>query len=138
MIIVALLFLGISAAEQQYTFIGYGDSGQPLHSLFAGIGYTRYICNDKDEPVFSDAELKALVEYQAANMLAETGCFDIETLHSVLKVSEADYTDDIVWIPMHGGKKYHLRPACSKMIEPRQMPVDCAMILGFTPCQRCY
>ena len=44
----------------------------------------------------------------------------------------------LVWIPTHGGSKYHSRSSCSQMVDPLQVTVDEAIAQGFTPCKRCY
>lgn len=45
---------------------------------------------------------------------------------------------DIVWIPTHGGKKYHRRSTCSGMEDPEQTTKEDAIARGFDACQRCY
>ncbi len=47
-------------------------------------------------------------------------------------------TPDYVWIPTHGGTKYHSSPDCSNMDGPRQVTVEEALSLGFTPCSKCH
>lgn len=44
----------------------------------------------------------------------------------------------LVWIPTHGGKKYHSNSSCSGMINPRRVDLGEAKALGFTACGRCY
>lgn len=44
----------------------------------------------------------------------------------------------MVWIPTNGGTKYHSRAGCSNMENPREVTLDEAVALGFTPCKRCY
>jgi hypothetical protein len=48
-------------------------------------------------------------------------------------VSEA-----LVWIPTHGGTKYHSKSSCSKMIDPIQVTISEAVSMGYGPCGRCY
>lgn len=45
---------------------------------------------------------------------------------------------DLVWIPTHGGTKYHCRSGCSNMIDPIQVSRETAIANGFTACKRCY
>ena len=47
-------------------------------------------------------------------------------------------TDDLVWIPTNGGKKYHSKSSCSNMINPIQVTKSEAIDQGFGPCGRCY
>lgn len=45
---------------------------------------------------------------------------------------------DTVWIPTHGGTKYHRRSTCSGMEDPEKTTKEDAIRRGFEPCQRCY
>lgn len=45
---------------------------------------------------------------------------------------------DLVWIPTHGGTKYHRSARCSNMIDPIQVSRETAIANGFTACKRCY
>lgn len=51
-------------------------------------------------------------------------------------VSEADTV--MVWIPMHGGEKYHSNEDCSNMKEPSYVSKVYAESNGFDACKRCY
>ena len=44
----------------------------------------------------------------------------------------------LVWVPVHGGTKYHSDPGCSNMKDPRQVTQQQAMAEGFAPCKKCY
>ena len=44
----------------------------------------------------------------------------------------------LVWVPVHGGTKYHRTPTCSNMIDPIQVSIETATANGYTPCGRCY
>lgn len=44
----------------------------------------------------------------------------------------------LVWIPTHGGRKYHAKESCSGMIDPVQVTIGEAQRMGFEPCGRCY
>lgn len=43
-----------------------------------------------------------------------------------------------VWIPQHGGTKYHSTATCSNMNGPHQVTLQEAESLGFTRCSRCW
>lgn len=45
---------------------------------------------------------------------------------------------ETVWIPTHGGTKYHRRSTCSRMEDPEKTTKDDAIRRGFDACQRCY
>ena len=42
-----------------------------------------------------------------------------------------------VWIPTHGGKRYHIDKSCSGMINPAEVTIGEAKALGFSACGRC-
>lgn len=52
--------------------------------------------------------------------------------------TEAKQNTATVWIPQHGGKRYHRNSSCSGMKGPKEVTVDEAESKGFTPCGRCY
>ena len=52
---------------------------------------------------------------------------------------DPDYNHEtMVWIPTKGGTKYHSRPGCSNMDDPKEVTQSKAESLGFTPCKRCH
>ena len=58
---------------------------------------------------------------------------------SVCGAKDPNYTNDIiVWIPTHGGTKYHCRSGCSNMKDPIEVTKSEAINRGFGPCGRCY
>lgn len=46
--------------------------------------------------------------------------------------------DNLVWVPVNGGTKYHSYSGCSKMKNPRQVSRETAEANGFTPCSKCW
>lgn len=46
--------------------------------------------------------------------------------------------EPMVWIPIHGGKKYHADASCSQMKSPMEVPLSVALEKGYTPCKLCY
>lgn len=44
----------------------------------------------------------------------------------------------MVWIPTHGGKKYHRASDCSGMRDPEQVTLEEAENMGYDPCGKCY
>ncbi len=46
--------------------------------------------------------------------------------------------ENMVWVPVNGGKKYHSKSSCSKMIDPVQIPLSEAIQRGYEPCKRCH
>ena len=51
---------------------------------------------------------------------------------------EVSKESETVWIPTHGGTKYHRRSTCSGMEDPEKTTKEDAIRRGFDPCQRCY
>lgn len=52
--------------------------------------------------------------------------------------AESEAQAVMVWIPTHGGTKYHRFSTCSGMDDPEQVTLEEAQARGFTPCGRCY
>lgn len=52
--------------------------------------------------------------------------------------AESETQTVMVWIPTHGGTKYHSKASCSGMDDPERVTLEEAQALGFTPCGRCY
>lgn len=120
-------------------YIHLYDLGHPLRELCEAIGaeVERISYDKRNEPHFSDRVLERLLAYQMENGLEPSGVFDPDTLRRLLEIDKPACGDLLVWIPMHGGSKYHLSPECSNMDEPRQMPVDCALCFDYSSCKKC-
>ena len=43
-----------------------------------------------------------------------------------------------VWVPTNGGSKYHSRPGCSNMKNPKEVILSDAISQGYGPCGRCF
>lgn len=142
-LLAVMLLSGLPAqAASQPVYIQYGDVGRPIGWLQIGLGVTETWAYDNGTiAYFGDKTLDALDALQYEYGLTPSGMFDDETLYLLLDPPYSalyGYEDPLVWIPMYGGVRYHADYRCSDMIEPRQMPVSCAELLGFTPCGRCY
>lgn len=137
--LLAVLLLSAFAAlgEASGNYIRYGDTDRVVLELQLQLGIEED--GKTNAPLFGDRTLAALLDWQSANGLEPTGEFDPETLIMLLGVSQYDADNNIiVWIPMHGGIKYHREAKCSNMNEPRQMPLSCADKMGFSYCRKCY
>ena len=55
-------------------------------------------------------------------------------------VKDPNYTssEEMVWIPTKGGKKYHKYSSCSNMDGPLHVTISEAIRRGFTACKRCH
>lgn len=64
------------------------------------------------------------------------------TFHSIHEEprqgEEVSKESETVWIPTHGGTKYHRRSTCSGMEDPEKTTKEDAISRGFEACQRCY
>ena len=56
----------------------------------------------------------------------------------VIVPEHAETGENLVWVPTNGGKKYHTKSTCSKMIDPIQVTIETATANGYGPCGRCY
>ena len=121
-------------------YVSLGDEGYPIAALFRMIGFTAVhydVPGDDYEPVFTKSAFEYLVEYQLEHGLEPTGCFDPETALYITADLEPEIST-LVWIPMHGGHKYHRDKDCSNMDRPCKIPKSAALALGFTYCKRCW
>lgn len=127
------------AEQEEPNYIHLYDQGYPMEKLCEAIGADLVYVEDgkRIEAQFHDSILEVLLAYQRENSLEPTGMFDPATLRCILGLAEPEYGNLLVWIPMHGGIKYHINADCSKMYEPRQMPVDCAKALDYGNCGKC-
>lgn len=57
---------------------------------------------------------------------------------TVQTISTSKKTEEKVWIPTHGGKKYHSKSTCSNMKDPEKVTLSEAKAQGFTACKKCY
>lgn len=57
---------------------------------------------------------------------------------AVQTISTSKKTEEMVWIPTHGGKKYHSKSTCSNMKDPEKVTLSKAKEKGFTACKKCY
>lgn len=73
-----------------------------------------------------------------ATITAKTGKLTLKCKVTVKKKPKSSSVTNHVWIPQHGGTKYHRTKTCSNMKGPRKVTVQKAKSLGFTPCKRCY
>lgn len=63
---------------------------------------------------------------------------DNENDTASVTVPDAETGEDLVWVPVNGGTKYHSYKGCSNMEDPIQVTKETAEANGYTPCKRCY
>ncbi len=74
------------------------------------------------------------IELSATMSPAETAAAEIA---ETPEPSPTEADDQMVWIPVNGGTKYHSTPTCSGMADPQCVTISEAAALGYEPCGRC-
>lgn len=65
--------------------------------------------------------------------------FDAGQAAASAPVAEPSSSDEpMVWIPVHGGTKYHANATCSNMKSPMEVALSVALEKGYEPCKRCH
>ena len=110
-----------------------------------------YLDGDADG-AFGPRTEEAVLAFQAAVELEETGIVDVETLEALFseeaptpaptleptpKPQKNSESSEMVWIP-RTGKRYHRKETCSNMKNPSYVTIEEAKRRGFTPCKKCY
>ena len=141
LMLICLLLTGTAFAAAKRYFISYGDYGDVVGYLQDIIGVNESYFDEYTRryvPYFSTETRSVLRSIQKQYGLTVNGRFDDATMYLVLNLPyQSVELDPNVWIPMHGGTKYHLNPNCSGIYDAREMPESCAYQLGFDPCARC-
>ena len=90
------------------------------------------------------ADLETVPETEAADtfginsIAGEADDSGLQTKKDVIVPEAAEEGEDLVWVPVNGGTKYHKSAACSKMKDPIQVSRETAINNGYEPCKRCY
>ena len=137
-------FADISLAEWEP--IARGAKGEAVVALQEQLIELGFLSGNADGS-FGPATEKALIAFQAAAGLEETGIADAETLEAMFDpeapvptfapTPEPQSTSEMVWIP-RTGQRYHRKENCSNMKNPSYVTIEEAIRLGFTPCKKCY
>ena len=77
-------------------------------------------------------------EAAAAKAAAEQAAKEAEYTSRGLPYVPYTPIGTMVWIPVHGGTKYHSKSSCSNMKGPEKVDLGYAKARGFTACKRCY
>ena len=142
LILICLLTCGSAMAAAKRYFVSYGDTGDVVGDLQDIIGVSESYYDEYTRryiPHFSTRTRTALRAIQKEYGLTVNGRFDDETMYLILDLPyQTAENDPDVWIPMHGGTRYHWLPNCSGIYDAREMPMSCAAALGFLPCAKCF
>lgn len=133
LIVAALLCAGARAEYRDPLSETYLYLDETTWLYLYDLGYAEDTQAAYDElrvPVYVIAEL------QARNGLPVTGELDEETL--ALLDSGLTLPVYYVFMPLHGGKRFHTNADCSNMDGPARVTVEYATEEGFTPCKRCH
>lgn len=126
-------------------FIQLGDGGPEMEYIQHALIAQGYLNAKQDASLFDEHTLQAVLRFQQAHGLPETGVMDDETLTLLLwgkLPQELDEENPLsngnpVWIPTDGGVRRHVKPTCSRMHDPRRVSVRNAAMMDMQPCGRC-
>lgn len=113
-----------------------GDEGLAAKAVIEKLKEKGFLSKYHPAECFDDAVETAVMAFQRTWGLEETGRLDNVSLTQLLTGGEVFEAD--VWVPVHGGKKYHLTAECSNMREPKQVSRTNAREMKYEPCKRCY
>ena len=83
------------------------------------------------------AELLSMTEAGSAENAACTFWHMLGEKREGIAVCAAEDAPTLFWIPVHGGKKFHVRMGCSGMDVARLVTQKAAEEAGLEPCGRC-
>lgn len=134
------------SADDLSAYLQYGDSAKCISILadaLVSLGYKSAVGALNED--FDEGLESAVIDFQTDYDLSVHGALDPDTIHYIfVSVGFEDLLnyessgDETVWIPIHGGKKYHSKSTCSNMITPCLVYEVDAPLLDFGPCGKCY
>lgn len=122
-------------------FIQLEDEGYPVGLVLELLGRRGYL--KKPGKTFNEKAERAVLAFQKDYGLEQTGMIDDLTLSCLVqgvrpgKLRSTEDSDYLGWVPTDGGKKWHIKPTCSKMSDPRKMSLENAIQIGMDDCDRC-
>ena len=150
-----------SFAYDAWTPLARGAKGEAVVTLQEQLIELGYL-NGAADGDFGPATERALLAFQLAAGLEETGIADADTIEMLFSEEAPTATPTpqptatikptatptpapkansgsgiMVWIP-RTGKKYHSNQKCSGMKNPSYVTIEEAERRGFTPCKKCY
>lgn len=91
-----------------------------------------YSGDDLNRAIYPQASRYDLADFDASEFVSS----DETTAEA--SGSLTGLSGQVVWIPTHGGTKYHSDPDCSNMIDPLAVDLNEAVAQGFEACKRCH
>lgn len=147
-LLVFAVTLGACGAAEGFVYdewesLARGAKGEYVEALQERLIELGYLTDSADGEFGARTEA-AVMAFQAAVGLEETGIADAETMAAIL-AEDAPPAESatgvesgvMVWIP-RTGQRYHSNKKCSGMKEPSYVTIEEARRLGFTPCKKCY
>ena len=126
-----------------------GEAVELLQEQLIELGFLNGIADGS----FGPKTEAALIAFQSAAGLEETGIADVETMEALFDPEAPIVTatpaptfsptpapqksSEMVWIP-RTGQRYHRNKNCSGMKNPSYVTIEEAKRLGFTLCKKCY
>lgn len=89
-----------------------------------------YTGDDLNRAIYPQSSRYDLAELDLSDLISEETAEESNSLTGL--------AGEVVWVPIHGGTKYHTNPSCSSMIDPIPMDRNEALAEGFTACKRCH
>ena len=128
-----------------------GEAVELLQEQLIELGFL----NGNADGSFGPKTEAALIAFQFAAGLEETGIADVETMEAMFDPEapiatatpkptaaptpepQKSSSSEMVWIP-RTGQRYHRNQSCSGMKNPSYVTIEEAIRRGFTPCKKCY
>ena len=132
-------------AQEEWEPLERGAKGEAVELLQERLIELGYLEGEPDGS-FGPRTEAAVLAFQLAAELEETGIVDAETMEALLAEDAPLPTPEpqtnagsgvMVWIP-NTGQRYHTNKKCSGMKNPTYVTIEEAIRLGFTPCKKCY
>ena len=152
-LLLALSAWGIaeSSEDAEWRPIARGAKGELVEAFQERLIELGYL-NGSADGDFGPRTEAAVIAFQAAAGLVQTGILDADTVEALLseeaptpaptlaptpKPQQNAGSGAMVWIP-NTGKRYHTNKKCSGMKNPSYVTIEEAIRRGFTPCKKCY
>lgn len=127
-----LLLLFSLSASGEYALTPVSISEEIVVQKFQAL---EYLSPDLSAKEAKKALPSAIVAFQTDQAMEPAEALDTRTLVRLFALT--DELPQTLWVPVHGGQRYHCLEACSSMDEPESVSIKTALELGFTPCKRC-
>ena len=98
------------------------------------IAVEKELNNEPVENTNNEENTKMHDSYEQQSDTVTDGKLENVTAEIVKTENEEDY---MVWVPTNGGNKYHSKPSCSKMKNPKQISLKQAEKNGYSACRKC-